>query len=62
MDRYSHLITGSYYGHTHKDEVVVTYSEKKEPVSVAYISGSLTTYSDLNPQYVIFEMDSRVSR
>lgn len=57
IDRYSHIITSSFFGHTHDDEVVVLYNLEKKPVSVAYISGSLTTYSYLNPQYSIFKLD-----
>ena len=58
VDRFSHVITGSFYGHTHKDEITLVYNKEKKPISVAYISGSLTTFSDLNPQYTIFDMDS----
>lgn len=60
VDRYQEVIASTFYGHTHKDEVVVQYNHEKKPVSVSFISGSLTTFSNLNPQYTIYDMDSNV--
>ncbi|XP_027205443.2 sphingomyelin phosphodiesterase-like [Dermatophagoides pteronyssinus] len=59
FDRYSHIITGAYNGHTHNDELAVMYNQQGKPIAINYISGSLTTYSYLNPSYKIFNMNSR---
>lgn len=61
IDRYSHLITGMYNGHTHNDEFALLYNDKEEPIGITYVSGSLTTYSYLNPTYRIFDVDDNVS-
>ncbi|KAH9511227.1 Sphingomyelin phosphodiesterase [Dermatophagoides farinae] len=57
FDRYSHIITGAYNGHTHNDELAVMYNMQGRPIAINYISGSLTTFSFLNPSYKIFEMN-----
>ncbi|XP_076814916.1 sphingomyelin phosphodiesterase-like [Clavelina lepadiformis] len=57
--RYRHIVRGQFFGHTHKDELEILYtnSSLSEPVSVAYIAPSITTFSDLNPGYRVYEMD-----
>ena len=59
-ERFAHLINAAYMGHTHNDELIVLYNEHNKPFGVNYISGSLTTYSYLNPNYRIFEVDENV--
>lgn len=65
LDRFQHLITAHYYGHTHLDEVFLVKSNlgnnQTKSVSVAYVAPSLTTYSRLNPGYRIFTLDGNVS-
>lgn len=34
------------------------YNEEKKPISVNFVSGSITTFRNLNPNYAIFELDS----
>ena len=64
MERYEHLIVGTYYGHTHNDEILVLYNKDKQnntyPVSHAYLGSSLTSYSALNPGYRVFTLDNTV--
>ncbi|XP_054156915.1 sphingomyelin phosphodiesterase-like [Oppia nitens] len=63
MERYQHLIVGTYFGHTHKDEILVLYNIDKDnkpyAVSHAYLGSSLTTYSALNPGYRLFTLDNK---
>ena len=59
VDRFQHVITGTYFGHTHKDELVVLYNKEKKPVSVAFVSGSISPYGGVNPMYSIFEIDGQ---
>lgn len=57
--RFSSTITATFNGHTHNDEMIVYFDESdKESIGVAYNGGSLTTYSDLNPNYRIYDIDS----
>ncbi|CAG2170991.1 unnamed protein product [Oppiella nova] len=63
VERYAHLIVGTYFGHSHKDEIVVLYNKnitnnETYAVSHGYIGSSLTTYPSLNPGYRIFTLDS----
>lgn len=58
MDRYQHIITAAYNGHTHNDELAIIFNDNSKPVSVNFISGSLTTYSYLNPSYKIFQLNN----
>lgn len=60
VDRFQHLITAAYNGHTHKDELAVLYNQEQKPVGIHYVSGSLTTYSYLNPSYKIVQVDQKV--
>lgn len=65
VNRYREVIAGLYFGHTHKEEVLVYYEQSKSgdqpyPVIPVYIAGSITTYSALNPSYRIYELDASV--
>ena len=59
VDRYSHIIRGQFYGHTHQDhfEVMTSFIDEK-PISTAFITPSLTTFSAQNPSIRIFEVDA----
>ena len=59
--RFKDVIRGQFFGHTHADqfEIIYTNSSKQQPVSVAYISPSITTYSNLNPGYRIYDIDGQ---
>jgi sphingomyelin phosphodiesterase len=59
INRYESTIAGQFFGHTHKDEIKIYYdlNNKTRPVSVAYLAGSVTTASYLNPSYRIYTVD-----
>ncbi|XP_060523753.1 sphingomyelin phosphodiesterase-like isoform X2 [Cylas formicarius] len=54
--RFSHVIKGQFFGHTHTDAFKIFYDEGR-PVSVAYNGGSLTPYTNYNPNYKIVTVD-----
>jgi len=58
IDRFTNIIRGQFYGHTHNDEIemVRSYADNA-PVGVVLIAPSLTTYSNLNPSFRIIEVD-----
>lgn len=63
MERFSDTIKAQFYGHTHRDEFRVVYSmDEKDgnqtPVSFQFISPSVTSYSQTNPAYRIYEIDA----
>lgn len=64
VDRYSYIIRGQFYGHTHSDHVSF-FPEMKNVTDVSkatlsnyyLIAPSLTTYSDRVPEYRVMEID-----
>ena len=48
-----------FFGHTHRDNYEIFYDDVnfKRPVSMAYIAGSVTPYSYLNPNYRVYTLD-----
>ncbi|XP_022092882.1 sphingomyelin phosphodiesterase-like [Acanthaster planci] len=58
VNRYESTIRGQFFGHTHKDSFEIFYEPKtKRPTSILYNGGSVTTYSNVNPNYRIYEVD-----
>lgn len=59
VNRFSHIISAQFNGHTHNDELKVFYSpdDNSKIVNVAWNGGSLTTYANLNPNYKIYEVN-----
>ncbi|XP_071804161.1 sphingomyelin phosphodiesterase-like [Asterias amurensis] len=58
INRYESTIRGQFFGHTHKDSFELFYDEKtKRPTSMLYNGGSVTTYSNINPNYRIYVVD-----
>ena len=57
--RYESTIVGQFYGHTHFDHFEVFYDTATltRPTSVAYISPSVTPFSNINMGYRIFTTD-----
>lgn len=55
--RYHNVIGGIFNGHTHIDEFNLYYAFDGKPISVAHNGGSLTPYSDVNPNYKIYTVD-----
>ncbi|KAB0799318.1 hypothetical protein PPYR_04006 [Photinus pyralis] len=60
MYRFSHIISAEFNGHSHDDDIVILYTQEEtpEPINVAFNGGSLTPWSNLNPNYKVYEVDS----
>ena len=59
-NRYESTIAAQFFGHTHNEELKIFYDGEgpsARPTNVAFIGGSLTTYSDTNPGYRIYTVD-----
>ncbi|XP_026274503.1 sphingomyelin phosphodiesterase [Frankliniella occidentalis] len=59
VDRFSATISAHFNGHTHVDDLVLFYDQNGRPNNVAYNGGSLTTYSDVNPNYKLYLVDGK---
>ena len=58
ISRFQDTVTAQYHGHTHNDHFTLHYdSQSSQPVSVGYISPSVSPYTDLNPGYRIYSLD-----
>lgn len=59
VNRYESTITGQFFGHTHFDQFEMFYdlNNRTRPVSIAYVTGSITTYNNDNPNYRIYSVD-----
>ena len=59
VNRYENTISAQFFGHAHSDFYNMFYDDVafKRPTSVLYIPGSVTTYSNLNPGYRIYDVD-----
>ncbi len=64
MDRFSYIIRGQFYGHTHNDEfrVINSYFNHTIPVGIVFTAPSLTTSNFLNPSFRVFEIDSNTKQ
>ncbi|XP_077443895.1 cyclic GMP-AMP phosphodiesterase SMPDL3A [Stigmatopora argus] len=49
--RYSRVITGHFYGHTHKDSVMVLLNEQGTPVNSLFVSAAVTPIKDASAPY-----------
>lgn len=60
VDRFSHIITGQFVGHTHLDEWHLIYSrtEPGKPTGVIFNGGSVTPYISNNPNFKTFDVSS----
>ncbi len=59
IDRFSNIIRGQFYGHTHLDEfrTVHEYFNYTNVVGIINIAPSLTTYSEKSPQFRVYMVD-----
>ena len=59
INRYEATVTGQFFGHTHNDEFELFYdlNDNQRPVGIAYLTGSVTPFSFLNPSYRIYTVD-----
>ena len=58
LDRYQHIVRGYFSGHSHSEylTIVKEYNSEK-PTHVNYICSGLTTYSDYQPSFRLYEID-----
>ncbi|MCQ2820179.1 MAG: sphingomyelin phosphodiesterase [archaeon] len=60
MERYQNIIRAYFSGHTHKDEIkIVRGYRNTKPLHVNYVSAGLTTFSEYNPSFRVFEVDKK---
>ncbi|CAH1126971.1 unnamed protein product [Ceutorhynchus assimilis] len=58
ITRFSHIIKGQFFGHTHTDGLKIFYSKiDGSPINVAFNGASLTPYTKYNPNYKILTVD-----
>ncbi|GAB6027687.1 hypothetical protein CHUAL_001927 [Chamberlinius hualienensis] len=59
LERYKGTIAGHFYGHTHDDHFEIVYDDvdTSQPISVAHIGPSVTTYANVNPSFRIYTID-----
>lgn len=58
ITRYSNIIAGQFYGHTHNDEWFISTSLlTQKPISIQWVAPSVTTYQGLNPSFRVYEAD-----
>lgn len=57
-DRFEHTIVQQYFGHTHQDEFMVYVDESQRPFSYAWIAPSLSTHSNKNAAYRVYDVDA----
>ena len=59
MERYQHVVRTGFYGHTHKEEVQITQAMYTDlNIGHSFYSGSLTTYTNRNPSFAVYELDA----
>ncbi|CAL8391820.1 unnamed protein product [Gadus morhua 'NCC'] len=49
--KYSHVITGHFYGHTHRDSVMVLLDEEGKPVNSIFVSPAVTPIKSVSEPY-----------
>ncbi|XP_037949873.1 sphingomyelin phosphodiesterase 1-like [Teleopsis dalmanni] len=59
IERFSNTISGIFNGHSHKDEMNVHYSSKGHAIGISWNGGSLTTFSDKNPNYRLYQIETK---
>jgi sphingomyelin phosphodiesterase len=59
ISNYSEIILNQFYGHTHTAGLALFYPPEKnytnsDPINMAYIGGSITSYTQLNPGFAVY--------
>lgn len=59
-DRFSQIIRGHFYGHTHLDEfrIIPEYFNSTNVAGIIFTAPSLTTYSFQSPSFRVFDVDT----
>jgi sphingomyelin phosphodiesterase len=57
--RFENTVVAQFHGHTHNDHYLLYFdeSDSERATSVAFIGGSGTAFSDVNPNYRIYIVD-----
>lgn len=58
MHRYENVIVGMFAGHTHNEQLLVSYAEmddRTRATTVTHIGPSVTTYTRQNPGFAVYE-------
>ncbi|ODN78055.1 hypothetical protein L202_05136 [Cryptococcus amylolentus CBS 6039] len=64
VDRYSHVIAGLFWGHTHEDQNMIYYGGNGSDISAAkaqnvgWIGPSITPLTDINSGFRLYEVDA----
>lgn len=57
IERFSHIITGQFNGHTHFDQFQIFYeSNTLNPINIAWNGGSATTFTFRNLNYRFYHL------
>ncbi|XP_046447290.1 sphingomyelin phosphodiesterase-like [Daphnia pulex] len=61
INRFESTVAAQFYGHTHNEEFKIFYDETNDtrPINVAYIAGSLTSFTNLSPSYRVYTIDGQ---
>ncbi|CAD8174960.1 unnamed protein product [Paramecium octaurelia] len=59
VERYAFIVRGQIYGHAHGEFFNLYKDQKGEPMNIAYISSSLTTYTYKKPSFRKFIVDAK---
>lgn len=55
------MVRFSLFGHTHYDEFHIVKSiEHNKNIGIQYVSGSMTTYQNLNPSFTVIDIDEEL--
>ncbi|XP_054269796.1 sphingomyelin phosphodiesterase-like [Macrosteles quadrilineatus] len=59
MERFQDTVAAQFAGHTHKDQFYLFYGQNTtaDPYSVSWNGGSVTTYTDANPNYKVYHVN-----
>ncbi|KAG5672941.1 hypothetical protein PVAND_003028 [Polypedilum vanderplanki] len=62
IEKFHNIISAQFNGHSHVDEFNVFYDSKNitNAINVAWNGGSVTTFSDLNPNYNVYWIDDEI--
>lgn len=60
VERFSpYTIANIFYGHTHKDQFKILYSNDLEPVNMAWVSQAITPLGPANPSWKYYEVEDK---
>ncbi|XP_053954606.1 sphingomyelin phosphodiesterase-like [Anastrepha ludens] len=58
VERFRNTISGIFNGHSHQDEMHLHYSANSHAIGIAWNGGSITTYSNKNPNYRLYQIET----